>query len=293
MSTPPPMVSRACAALLGTPTRTAERLKASPRTVVYRADLSDGRSVIVKLYAHTARRNAITEATAIRAAATVVPVPKILGCGITSDDGATALVQSDLGTSTLGTAVRCGRVPHAQALKDLGSLLGRLHRAPVARSAQRRPFSDAVSALASRCPSDLLDRIAPALALIADTPNAEPRVWCHGDLHFDNVVLASPQDTCHLVDFTDAAVARRESDVAHALVMTAAHTPWERDALTSSYPHALDDTRLSAWMVLITVRCWAHATPGTDQALWSSRLADLTRRTPHLFRPPPTERTSR
>jgi hypothetical protein len=44
---------------------------------------------------------------------------------------------------------------------------------------------------------------------------------------------------------------------------------------------------------LITVRCWAHAAAGKDQALWSSRLADLARRTPHLFRPPHTERTSR
>ncbi|MEU6527544.1 aminoglycoside phosphotransferase family protein, partial [Streptomyces sp. NPDC046924] len=258
-----------------------------------RAGLPDGRSVIVKLYAHTARRNAITEATAIRAAAAAVPVPKILGCGITSDDGATALIQSDLGSCTLGTAVRSGRVLHAQALKDLGSLLGRLHRAPIARSAPRRPFSNTVSALTSRCPSDLLDRIAPALALITDTPDTAPTVWCHGDLHFDNVVLAGPHNARHLIDFTDAAPGRREADVAHALVMTAAHTPWDRDALTSSYPLALDDARLSAWMVLITVRCWAHAAAGKDQALWSSRLADLTRRTPHLFRPPHTERTSR
>jgi Ser/Thr protein kinase RdoA (MazF antagonist) len=271
------MVSRACARLLGTPARTAERLKTSSRTAVYRVGLPDDRSVIVKLYAHTARRNAISEATAIRAASAVVPVPEILGSGITSDDGATALILSDLGNRTLGTAVRSGGVAHTQALKDLGAILSRLHRAPVARSAPHRPLSDAVSSLASRCPSDLLDRIAPAVALIADTPDTAPTVWCHGDLHFDNVVLAGPADTRHLVDFTDAAPGRRESDVAHALVMTAAHAPWDRDALTSSYPLALDGARLSAWMVLITVRCWAHSAPGEGQALWSSRLADLTR----------------
>ena len=75
--------------------------------------------------------------------------------------------------------------------------------------------------------------------------------------------------------------------------MTAAHTPWDRNAITSSYPFALDNARLSAWVVLITVRCWAYSAPGKDQALWSSRLADLTRGTPHLFRTPRTERTPR
>lgn len=293
MSTPPPMISRACATLLGTPARTAERLKTGSRTAVYRARLRDGRSVIVKLYAHTARRNALTEATAIRAAAASVPVPEILGCGTAPDEGATALIMSDLGTCTLGAAVRAERISRSQALKDLGSLLGRLHRAPVARSVPRRPFFDVVSALADRCPSELLDQIAPALSLIADTPDTAPSVWRHGDLHFDNVVLSGSRDTRYMVDFTDAAPGRRESDVAHALVMTAAHTPWDREALTSTYPLSLDNAHLSAWVVLITVRCWAHSAPGEDQALWSRRLADLTHQTPHLFRTRRTERTSR
>lgn len=293
MSTPPPMISRACATLLGTPALTAERLKAGSRTAVYRARLRDGRSVIVKLYAHTARRNALTEATAIRAAAASVPVPEILGCGTASDEGATALIMSDLGTCTLGARVRADRIPRSEALKDLGGLLGRLHRAPVARSVPRRPFFDSVSALADRCPSDLLDQIAPTLALIADTPDTAPTVWRHGDLHFDNVVLSGPQDTRYLVDFTDAAPGQRESDVAHALVMTAAHAPWDREALTSKYPLTLDNARLSAWVVLITVRCWTHSAPGEDQALWARRVADLTHQTPHLFRTRRTERTSR
>lgn len=293
MTTPPPMVSHACATLLGTPTRTTERLKAGSRTPVYRAGLADGQSVIVKLYAPTAGRNAITEGTAMRAAESAVPVPKVLGCGTTSTDGATALITSDLGTCTLGTAVRTRRVPHTQALKDLGDLLGRLHRAPLSPSVKRRPFVDFVSSLTQRCPADLMDQIAPALALIADTPDTAPVVWCHGDLHFDNVVLSGPQDTRHLVDFTDAAPGSRESDVAHALVMTDAHTQWDRDALTSSYPLALNSDRLSAWVVLITVRCWAYSAPGEDQALWRGRLADLPHRTPHLFRTPRTERTPR
>jgi Ser/Thr protein kinase RdoA (MazF antagonist) len=293
MNTPPPIVSRVCTTLLGTPALSTERLKAGPRTAVYRVRISNGRTVIVKLYAHTARRNAITEATAIRSVTGTVPVPRILGWGTTSADGATALITSDLGTRTLGSAVRSGRVTHAQALKDLGALLSRLHRVPVAPSVPRRPFFDAFSFLTRRCPSELLNQIAPALAVIADAPDPTSAVWCHGDIHFDNVVLHGLRDRCHLIDFTDAAPGRRESDVAHALVMTATHTPWDRRALIGAYPAALNQARLSAWVVLHTVRCLVHSAPGEDHALWSSRLADLTQQTPHLFRTPRSERTAR
>lgn len=291
MTTPPPMVSRACATLLGTPAWTAERLKAGSHSAVYRTGLRDGRTVIVKLYAHTARRNAVTEAAAIRTATAAVPVPKILGCGTTTEGGATALITTDLGRSTLGDAVRSGRAPHDQALKDLGGLLSRLHRAPVAKAVPRRPFVDAVSSLAHHCPSELMDRIAPAVAVIANTPAVAPTVWCHGDPHFDNVVLSGLRQTRHLVDFTDAGPGRRESDVAHALVMTASHAPRDRRALTSAYPLVLDESLLSAWTVFLTVRTWAHAAPGKERALWSGRLSELTRRTPHFFHGPRTERS--
>ncbi|MEV8070850.1 aminoglycoside phosphotransferase family protein [Streptomyces sp. NPDC085995] len=293
MTTPPAMVTRACSALLGTPARSAERLSAGSRTAVFRAALPDSRSVIVKLYDHTARRDALAEAAAIRAAGVAVPVPQVLGSGTISSEGVTALITSDLGGHTLGAAVRSGHIPHSQALKDLGGLLSRLHRAPVEHAVPRRPFFDSVSSLTRRCPPDLLNRIGPALAVIADTPERAPAVWCHGDLHFDNVVLSGPHGTRYLVDFTDAAPGRREADVAHALVMTAAHTPWDRRALLDAYAAPLNDARLSAWVVLHTACCWVHAAPGTSRRLWTGRLADLTRRTPHLFRTARSEGTPR
>ncbi|CAL9504784.1 hypothetical protein SUDANB21_03529 [Streptomyces sp. enrichment culture] len=86
MNAPPAMVSRACSTLLGTPARTAGRLSAASRTAVFRVGLRDGRSVIVKLYDHTARRNALTEAAAIRAAGVAVPVPQVLGSGTISSE---------------------------------------------------------------------------------------------------------------------------------------------------------------------------------------------------------------
>ncbi|MEU0740724.1 aminoglycoside phosphotransferase family protein [Streptomyces sp. NPDC006134] len=293
MTKPPAMVSRACSTLLGTPAQTAERLSAGSRTAVFRVGLRDGRGVIVKLYDRTARRNALTEAAAIRAARVAVPVPHVLACGTISDQGATALITSDLGTLTLGAAIRSGDIPHAQALKDLGGLLARLHQAPVEQAVPRRPFFDSVSSLARRCPPDLLHRIGPALAVITSAPDRAPSVWCHGDIHFDNVVVSGPRGTCYLVDFTDAAPGRREADVAHALVMTAAHTPWDRGTLLDAYTAPLDESRLSAWLVLHTARCWVHATSGTSRRLWSDRLADLSRQTPHLFRTTRREGTPR
>ena len=293
MTTPPAMVARACSTLLGTPTRTAERLSAGSRTAVFRSSLRDGRSVIVKLYDHTARRNALTEAAAIRAAGAAVPVPQVLGSGTISSEGATALVTSDLGGNTLGAAVRSGHIPHTQALKDLGGLLARLHGTPVEQAVPRRPFFDSVSSFARRCPPELLNQIGPALAVIADTPERAPTVWCHGDIHFDNIVLSGPHGTRYLVDFTDAAPGRREADVAHALVMTAAHTPWDRSTLLDAYAAPLNEIRLSAWLVVHTARCWVHASPGTSRRLWSDRLADLSRQTPHLFRTARREGTPR
>jgi Ser/Thr protein kinase RdoA (MazF antagonist) len=118
-------------------------------------------------------------------------------------------------------------------------------------------------------------------------------VWCHGDIHFDNVVLSDPRGRRYLVDFTDAAPGRREADVAHALVMTAAHTLWDQRTLIAAYQHPLDESRLSAWVVLHTVRCWVHATPGASRSLWSDRLDGLARQTPHLFRTPRLEGTPR
>ncbi|WP_328582370.1 phosphotransferase family protein [Streptomyces sp. NBC_00370] len=283
----PPMVSRACNLLLASPVKAAERLATGSRTAVYRVALAVGSNVIVKLYSHTARRNALTEAAAIRAVSAAVPVPRVLGYGTTSTAGATALVTSDLGPGTLGSAVRSGSVPRLQALRDLGTLLGRIHEAPVSATAPRRPVIEAVASLSRRCPSDVLDRLAPALTIVTDPLDEASVVWCHGDPHLDNVVLSGTRQTRHLVDFTDATPGRREADLAHALVMTDAHSQWDRHALLGAYPHALNDTHLAAWSAFLTVSCWTHASPGNSRTAWSNRLTELSRRTPHLFRPHP------
>ncbi|MFJ5074974.1 aminoglycoside phosphotransferase family protein [Streptomyces sp. NPDC088553] len=288
----PAAVARAAFGLVGVPVRAAHRLSARSRTVVHRALLTDGRSVVIKLYEATARRNAITEAAAIRAAATHVPVPAVLAYGHVPGHEVTALVTADLGPLTLGGAVHSGRVSDERALRDLGGLLGRLHRAPVQMWAPRRPLHEQVTSLGRRCPPSTLDRIAPALAAIADAPAAAP-VWCHGDLHGDNVVIAGPRAVRHLVDFTDAAAGPRESDVAQTLVMIGDLASVRARQLTDAYPLALDHHQLAAWFVFHTVRCWAHSAPGDDRTRWAGRLDELNRRTPHLFRSPRPERTYR
>ncbi|MFJ1744312.1 phosphotransferase [Streptomyces microflavus] len=288
----PAVVSRAARTLAGAPARTACRLSVRSRTAVYRAGLADGRSVVIKLYAATARRNAATESAAIRSVADHVPVPTVVGYGHVPGHEATALITSDLGPLTLGSAMRSGLVSDERTLKDLAGLLGRLHRAPVQPWAPRRPFYEQVASLGRRCPPSGLDRIGPALAAITDaSPTA--LVWCHGDLHGDNVVLARPRAVRHLVDFTDAAAGPRESDVAQTLVMTDALSPLLARTVTDAYPLALDHRLLSAWAVFHTTRSWAYSSPGDDRALWERRLDDLSRRTPYLFRTHRPERTHR
>ncbi|MFD5191282.1 aminoglycoside phosphotransferase family protein [Streptomyces sp. NPDC058357] len=286
----PAVVVRAALGLVGVPVRGAHRLSARSRTVVHRAFLADGRSVVIKLYAGTARRNAITEAAAIRAVSRHVPVPAVLAHGHVPGHAATALITADLGPLTLGSAVRSGRVRDEQALRDLGGLLGRLHRAPVQPWAPRRPLHEQVTSLGRRCPPSTLDRIAPALAAIADASAAAP-VWCHGDLHGDNVVLTGPRAVRHLVDFTDAAAGPREADVAQTQVMTGALASVRARTATDAYPLALDHHQLAAWAVFHTTRCWAHSSPGDNRAMWARRLDDLSQRTPHLFRIRRPERT--
>ncbi|MEV0302086.1 phosphotransferase [Streptomyces prasinus] len=288
----PAVVSRAALTLAGVQARTACRLSARSRTAVYRTGLADGRSVVIKLYAATARRNASTESAAIRAVVGHVPVPAVIGYGHVPGHEATAFITSDLGPLTLGSAMRSGRVSDERALKDLAGLLERLHRAPVQPRAPRRPFYEQVASLGRRCPPSSLDRIGPALAAIADASHTA-LVWCHGDLHGDNVVLARPQAVRHLVDFTDAAVGPRESDVAQTLVMADALSPLRARTVTDAYPLALDHHLLAAWAVFHTTRSWAHSSPGDDRALWEHRLDDLSRRTPHLFRTRRPERTRR
>ncbi|MFY0511751.1 aminoglycoside phosphotransferase family protein [Streptomyces anulatus] len=288
----PAAVSCAALTLAGAPVRTVCRLSARSRTAVYRVGLMDGRSVVIKLYAATARRNAYTERAAMRAVTGHVLVPVVIGYGNIPGHAATALITSDLGPLTLGSAMRAGQISDARALKDLAGLLGRLHRAPVQPQAPRRPFYEQVTSLGRRCPPSRLERIGPALATItADSPTT--LVWCHGDLHAYNVVLDRLRAVRHLVDFTDAAVGLREADVAQTLVMTDALSPLRARTVTDAYPLALDPQLLAAWVVFHTMRCLAYSSPGDDRALWERRLDDLSRRTPHLFRTRRPERTRR
>jgi hypothetical protein len=75
--------------------------------------------------------------------------------------------------------------------------------------------------------------------------------------------------------------------------MTAAHAPQDRLAMTGAYSLPLDEARLTAWVVFETVRCWSYAPHHEDRALWSTRLADLTYQSPHLFRTTRKEGTPR
>ncbi|MFW6725314.1 aminoglycoside phosphotransferase family protein [Streptomyces sp. MAR4 CNY-716] len=289
-----PVVARACAELLRVGAAVSRRVKLGTRSTVYRVVLADGRQVVMKVFAGTARRNAMTEARVIDAAARLVAVPTVLGAGRVPGHLATALVTSDLGELTLDAAVRTGGISRRQELDHLGKLLRRFHQIPIRRAqVSARPLADHVSWLAERCPSALMHRIDPALQVLATAfAGTTGSVLGHGDLHSQNVILSASQQGVgqgHVIDFVHTAPCIREFDVAQTLTLARAVEPDERETVTAAYGHPLNAQVVDAAVVFHTTRCWVTARRDGDEALrarWGMHLRRATERMPYLFRQP-------
>ncbi|MBA2949582.1 phosphotransferase family protein [Streptomyces himalayensis] len=282
-----PVVARACRGLLDAEAVSSRRLAAGSRSVVYRVRLADGHRVVVKVYAATARRNALTEARVSTAAADFVAVPPVLAVGLVPSLGSTALITRDLGTVTLEQAVAEGRFPYRYALRRAVALLKGFHRIPAwSLPVPPRPFADHVASLARRCGSSTLLHIEPALECIASRISVRRPVWCHGDVHFGNIVI-SADGADHLVDFPHIWHGPPEFDLAQTLTMTNALAPDDLHAIKRHYGTPVDTGLVAALVVFHTLRCWVHSTPHPrDQQLWAARFRALAARHPELFRNP-------
>ncbi|WP_312870757.1 phosphotransferase family protein [Streptomyces himalayensis] len=280
------MVVRACRGLLDAEAVSSRRLATGSRSLVYRVRLADGQGVVVKVYAATALRNALTEARVSAAAADFVAVPPVLAVGLVPSLGSTALITRDLGPVTLEQAVAEGRVPYRYALRRAVALLKAFHRIPASLPVPRRPFADHVASLARRCGSSTLLHIEPALECIASRISARRSVWCHGDVHFGNIVIAA-DGMDHLVDFPHIWHGPPEFDLAQTLTMTNALAPDDLHAVKRHYGTPVDTRLLTALVAFHTLRCWVHSTPHSrDQQLWAARFRALAARQPELFRNP-------
>ncbi|MEO3842765.1 aminoglycoside phosphotransferase family protein [Streptomyces sp. B22F1] len=289
-----PVVARACAELLAVGAAASRRLKLGTRSAVYRVALADQRQVVVKVFASTARRNAMTEARVIGAAALFVPVPAVLGAGPVPGHSATALVTADLGELTLDAAVETGRISRRQELDHLGELLRRFHQIPIGQAqVAARPLAEHVSWLARHCPSALLNRIEPALQVLATaSAGATGLILGHGDLHSQNVIFSESHlglGQGHVIDFVHTAPCIREFDVAQTLTLAGAVEADEREEITEAYGHPLNAQVVDAAVAFHTTRCWVTAGRDGDEAgraEWGMRLRCATERTPYLFRRP-------
>ncbi|MFI6056007.1 phosphotransferase family protein [Streptomyces violascens] len=290
MSSRYPAVERACDVLAGASAVSVARAARGPLASVYRVVLVDGRRVVVKLFAPRGRHDAGAEALALRAVAESgrVAVPEVVGVGPVPGFAATALVSDDVGSDTLGDLVRAGLVAPERALGRLGALLGAFHgiAAPVGVPMSPGVIEQA-SAVVRRCPALLVPRVRPALEVIVDRcADAAFYVWCHGDLHWDNAMIAAAglqhladggaegQLAERVVDFEGTTLCVPEYDVAQTLVTCDALTPTTRAAVVAAYGRPLDRGLLDALVVFQAVRGWTFAAhvERRDRAVWAPRL---------------------
>ncbi|WP_285524655.1 phosphotransferase [Streptomyces lavendulae] len=292
-------MERACVELAGSASAKTDRIRTGPKTAVYRVRLADGRPVVVKLFAadtsHRAADEAYLLATVTEAGR--VRVPAVIGHGPVPGLTVSALITADAGTKTLSDAVRAGQMPRPAALLRLALLMAAFHTIEAPAGVRLAPgIGQQVSALASHCPRQVFVRLAPALEVIAGGARRDRLVWCHGDLHLENVIrggdrrlIAGARGEPHLpeyvVDFEAATVEVPEYDLAQTLVTCDALEPSDRVFMAAAYGRPVDTRLLDAYVAFQAVRGWTYAAhrEGRDRDAWAARL--------HVALPPQPGRT--
>ncbi|GHB74227.1 hypothetical protein GCM10010377_75770 [Streptomyces viridiviolaceus] len=281
MSRSEPVVARACALLLKASARDVTTLVLTPKAGVYRVRLTDGRRVVVKLYAPARSYTAFTERDLMRAvsAAGHVATPTVLACGTVPPHGATVLIASDLGERTLGQAVRDKAVSEREAMHRCGRILAQIHQVPVAPSlVAHRSLARQCALLRRVGPSELLHRIRPALDRVEAACDMPAHlVLCHGDLHLENVLLpmrGPMAGTEHVIDFEETTYCVPEYDLAQTLVTCDVMTGPARNHLVAAHGGSVAAGLLDALIIFHTVRGWTYAALAEkrDRGLWAARL---------------------
>ncbi|WP_163010643.1 aminoglycoside phosphotransferase family protein [Streptomyces dangxiongensis] len=281
-------VERACTELAGAAPAETVRIRSGSKTAVYRIRLVDGRPVVVKLFAADGSHGAADEARLLAAvtAAGRVRVPAVIGHGPIPGLNFSALVTADAGTSTLGDAVRAGQLPRPAALLRLALLMAAFHSTKAPTGLPLAPgIGQQVSALAAHCPKQVFVRLTPALEVIAAGACVERLVWCHGDLHLENVICGGDRRLTagehgrlrlpdYLVDFEAATVEVPEYDLAQTLVTCDALEPSDRVFVAAAYGRPVDARLLDAYVAFQAVRGWTYAAhqEGRDRDAWAARM---------------------
>lgn len=288
-------VRRACTTLTGASPLQVRRTSTGAGTAVYRALLADRRRVVVKLFPANCVHGAEEEAQVLTAIATSgrVAVPVVIGCGPVPGLNVTVLITADIGTSTMGQEVREGRMPRQAAMVRLALLLAAFHSVPPPSTARLAlGIREQVRALSRHCPHDVFAQLTPALEVIAQSDAAKRTVWCHGDLHFDNVIRSycrsahagSHNLPNYVVDFEASTACAPEYDLAQTLVTCDALTPADRLFLVAAYGGRIDTRLLDAFVVFQAVRGWTYAAhrEGRHHHTWAARLQQSLNPVPYL-----------
>lgn len=279
-------------------------LSRAPASGSYRVLLSDGQSVIAKLYLNTSKWRAAKERDIIESLSggSVIRTAKVLGHGHLEDHDASVLITSDLGDATLWRAITAGTCSYHDGLGLIGQLLADFHRVDLAtfpigeqthsQSMVEQHVRQFLSIL-GRNPADrLASRVRPALeTLIRLCGQPREQVECHGDLHPANVVMCQLKSgtlAAHLIDFGSAVRCLPEYDLAKSIVTSSsALLRDERTALLAGYGgrHQVSDELLDAFVVFHVVDGWVHAAmlEGRDQSLWQGRVEAVLARYAALF----------
>ncbi|MGW7410208.1 phosphotransferase [Streptomyces sp. NPDC054833] len=281
-------VERACTEFAGSASAETVRIRTGPKTAVFRVRLTDGRPAVVKLFAASASHGAADEACLLTAIADSgrVRVPAVIGHGAVPGLAVSALITADAGTKTLGDGIRGGVIPRPAALLRLALLMSSFHSIPPPVGVCLAPgIGEQVSALSAHCPKQVFAGLTPALEVIATGACRERLVWCHGDLHLDNVIRGSDQHLTagpgsrshlpeYLVDFEAATVEVPEYDLAQTLVTCDALEPSDRVFMAAAYGRPVDTRLLDAYVAFQAVRGWTYAAQreGRDRDAWTGRL---------------------
>jgi aminoglycoside phosphotransferase (APT) family kinase protein len=218
-------------------------------------------------------------------------IPEIVQFGTLEEVGKNFLLMSEIDGRTLNSIVlKSPKVQH-NAMLMVGHLLSSIHRLDMGRPQSREDVF--IEQIASTCidhirilqsihKNDIAALAAVVLHWLENKPMRGANVvFCHGDLHFRNILLSRKKgvdaEAIGVVDWESVRWAPIEFDIAKSMVTTcfSARESECRDLILNGYEaHGLSADAISAFAAFHSIDGWVFGglVEGRDSALWEERL---------------------